>query len=170
MSKWIADEMDCPMPYSKPLLNALRAIYFSKAIWPSHIFPSLSTPTLILKMKSSKQRSLANPRQIMRMNLQGVEEVDKRELVEDSRKEEYILCVYDLWRKASTLSHRLYSRGEQDTNKFLGRKESKKTNHVESRLGKVKNTAKMNGLIWGLDKYFVIIPMLNCFIPSNSVC
>ena len=66
--EWIADEMDCPMPYSKPLLNALRAIYFSKAISPSHIFHSLSTPTLILKMKSSKQRSLANPRQIMRMN------------------------------------------------------------------------------------------------------
>ena len=64
----IADEMDCPMPTSKPLLNALRAIYFSKAIWPSHIFPSLSTLTLILKMKSSKQRSLANPRQIMRMS------------------------------------------------------------------------------------------------------
>ena len=55
--------------------------------------------------------------------------------------------MYDLWKKASTLSHRLYSRGEQDTNKFLGRKESKKTNHVESRLDKVKNTAKMNGLI-----------------------
>ena len=30
--EWIADEMDCLMPYSKPLLNALRAIYFSKAI------------------------------------------------------------------------------------------------------------------------------------------
>ena len=30
--EWIVDEMDCPMPYSKPLLNALRAIYFSKAI------------------------------------------------------------------------------------------------------------------------------------------
>ena len=28
----IADEMDCPMPTSKLLLNALRAIYFSKAI------------------------------------------------------------------------------------------------------------------------------------------
>ena len=81
------------------------------------------------------------------MNLQGVEGVDKCELVEENQKEEYILYVYDLWRKASTLSHRLYSRGEQDTNKFLGRKESKKTNHVESQLGKVKNTAKMNGLI-----------------------
>ena len=79
--------------------------------------------------------------------LQGVEGVDKCELVEESQKEEYILYVYDLWRKASTLSHRLYSCGEQDTNKFLGRKESKKTNHVESRLGNVKNTAKMNGLI-----------------------
>ena len=145
--EWIVDEMDCPMPTSKPLLNAFRAIYFSKAISPSHIFLSLSTLTLILKMKSSKQRSLANPRQIMRMNLQGVEGVDKSELVEESQKEEYTLCVYDLWKKASTLSHRLYSCGEQDTNKFLGRKESKKTNYVESRLGKVKNTAKMNGFI-----------------------
>ena len=79
--------------------------------------------------------------------LQGVEGVDKCELVEESQKEEYTLYMYDLWRKASTLSHRLYSRGEQDTNKFLGRKESKKTNHVESRLDKVKNTAKMNGVI-----------------------
>ena len=79
--------------------------------------------------------------------LEGVEGVDKCELVEESQKEEYILYVYDLWKKASTLSHRLYSRGEQDINKFIGRKESKKTNHVESRLGKVKNTAKMNGLI-----------------------
>ena len=79
--------------------------------------------------------------------LQGVEGVVKSELVEESQKEEYILYVYDLWRKASTLSHRLYSRGEQDTIIFLERKESKKTNHVESRLGKVKNTAKMNGHI-----------------------
>ena len=71
----------------------------------------------------------------------------KGELVEESQKEEYTLYVYDLWKKASTLSHRLYSRGEQDTNKFIGRKESKKTNRVESRLSKVKNTAKMNGLI-----------------------
>ena len=62
-------------------------------------------------------------------------------------KRRNIPCVYDLWRKAFTLSHRLYSRGEQDTIMFLGRKESKKTNHVESRLDKVKNTAKMNGLI-----------------------
>ena len=79
--------------------------------------------------------------------LQGVEGVVKSELVEESQKEEYTLYVCDLWRKASTLSHRLYSCGEQDTIMFLGRKESKKTNHVESRLGKVKNTAKMNGLI-----------------------
>ena len=41
--------------------------------------------------------------------LQGVEGVDKCELVEDSQKEEYTLYVYDLWKKASTLSHRLYS-------------------------------------------------------------
>ena len=79
--------------------------------------------------------------------LQGLNGKKKSELVEESQKEEYALYVYDLWKKASTLTHRLYSRGEQDTNKFLGRKESNKTNHVESRLGKVKNTAKMNGLI-----------------------
>ena len=53
--------------------------------------------------------------------------------------------MYDLWKNATTLTHRLYSRGEQDTNKFLGRKELKKTKHA--RVGKVKNTAKMNGLI-----------------------
>ena len=79
--------------------------------------------------------------------LQGLNGMKKGELIEESVFENYISYVIDLWKKASTLSHRLYSRGEQDTNKFLGRKESKKTNHVESRLGKVKNTAKMNGLI-----------------------
>ena len=79
--------------------------------------------------------------------LQGLNGIKKSELVEESQKEEYALYVYDLWKKASTLSHRLYSCGEQDTIMFFGRKESKKTNHVESRLGKVKNTAKMNGLI-----------------------
>ena len=56
--------------------------------------------------------------------------IKKSELVEESQKEEYALNVYDLWKKASTLTHRLYSRGEQDTNKFLGRKESKKTKHA----------------------------------------
>ena len=79
--------------------------------------------------------------------LQGLNGKKKGELIEESKEEEYILYMINLWKKASTLSHRLYSCGEQDTNKFLGRKESKKTNHVESRLGKVKNTAKMNGLI-----------------------
>ena len=54
--------------------------------------------------------------------LQGVEGVDKSELVEENQKEEYTLYVYDLWRKAFTLSHRLYSRGEQDTIMFLERK------------------------------------------------
>ena len=44
------------------------------------------------------------------------------ELVEESQKEEYALFVYDLWKKASTLTHRIYSRGEQDTNKFLEKK------------------------------------------------
>ena len=77
--------------------------------------------------------------------LQGLNGIKKSELVEESQKEEYALYVYDLWKNATTLTHRLYSRGEQDTNKFLGRKESKKTKHA--RVGKVKNTAKMNGLI-----------------------
>ena len=52
--------------------------------------------------------------------------------------------MYDLWKKATCLAHRDYSRGENSL-KFFGKKESKKTNHA--RLGKVKNTAKMNGLI-----------------------
>ena len=60
--------------------------------------------------------------------LQGVEGVDKCELVEESQKEEYALYVYDLWKNATTLTHRLYSRGEQDTNKFLGRKKGIKEN------------------------------------------
>ena len=55
--------------------------------------------------------------------LQGLEGVEKSELVEESQKEEYALYVYDLWKKASTLTHRLYSRGEQDTNKFLEKEE-----------------------------------------------
>ena len=38
----IADEMDCPMPLCKGLLNALQAIFFSQAIWPSHIFTAYS--------------------------------------------------------------------------------------------------------------------------------
>ena len=62
--------------------------------------------------------------------LQGLEGVERSELVEESQKEEYALYVYDLWKNATTLTHRLYSRGEQDTNKFLGRKESKKTKHA----------------------------------------
>ena len=54
--------------------------------------------------------------------LQGLEGVERSELVGESQKEEYALFVYDLWKKASTLTHRLYSRGEQDTNKFLEQK------------------------------------------------
>ena len=38
------------------------------AIWPSHVFTSLSIPTLTLKRISSKQRGRAYPRQIMRIN------------------------------------------------------------------------------------------------------
>ena len=74
--------------------------------------------------------------------LQGVEGMTKSELVEESQSEEYTSYVYDLWKKATCLAHRLYSRGEKETMMFLGRKESKKTKHA--RLGKVKNTAKMN--------------------------
>ena len=60
--------------------------------------------------------------------LQGLEGVDRSELVEESQNEEYALYVYDLWKKASTLTHRLYSRGEQDTNKFLEKKKGIKEN------------------------------------------
>ena len=70
--------------------------------------------------------------------LQGLEGVEKSELVEESQKEEYALYVYDLWKNASTLTHRLYSRGEQDTNKFLGRKKGikeDKTCLISSREG-----------------------------------
>ena len=61
--------------------------------------------------------------------LQGVEGMTKSELVEESQSEEYTSYVYDLWKKATCLAHRLYSRGENSL-KFLGRKESKKTKHV----------------------------------------
>ena len=62
--------------------------------------------------------------------LQGVEGMDYSELEEESRKEEYTSYVYDLWKKAACLAHRVYSREEKDSLKFLGRKESKKTKHV----------------------------------------
>ena len=62
--------------------------------------------------------------------LQGVEGMDKSELVEESQSEEYTSYVYDLWKKATCLTHRLYSRGEKDSLNFFGRKESKKTKHV----------------------------------------
>ena len=39
--------------------------------------------------------------------LQGLEGVDKSELVEESQKEEYALYVYDLWKNASTLPRNL---------------------------------------------------------------
>ena len=42
--------------------------------------------------------------------LQGLNGKKKSELVEESQKEEYALYVYDLWKNASTLAHRLYSR------------------------------------------------------------
>ena len=63
--------------------------------------------------------------------LQGLGGVDKSELVEESQKEEYALNVYDLWKKATTLTHRLYSRGERiQTNSLERSKESKKTKHA----------------------------------------
>ena len=80
--------------------------------------------------------------------LQGLNGKKKSELVEESQKEEYALYVYDLWKNASTLTHRLYSRGEQNPILFIGRKERiKEDKPALSRVGKVKNTAKMNGLI-----------------------
>ena len=62
--------------------------------------------------------------------LQGMDGMAKSELIEESQSEEYTSYVYDLWKKATCLTHRLYSRGEKDSLKFLGRKESKKTKHV----------------------------------------
>ena len=62
--------------------------------------------------------------------LQGMDRMAKSELIEESQSEEYTSYVYDLWKKATCLTHRLYSRGEKDSLKFLGRKESKKTKHV----------------------------------------
>ena len=56
--------------------------------------------------------------------------MDKSELIEESQSEEYTSYVYDLWKNATCLAHRLYSRGEKDSLKFLGRKESKKTKYV----------------------------------------
>ena len=56
--------------------------------------------------------------------------MDKSELIEESQSEEYTSYVYDLWKNATCLAHRLCSRGEKNSLKFLGRKESKKTKHV----------------------------------------
>ena len=61
--------------------------------------------------------------------LQGLKGRKKSELVEESRSEEYTSYVYDLWKKATCLTHRDYSRGENSL-KFFGRKESKKTKHA----------------------------------------
>ena len=54
--------------------------------------------------------------------------------------------MYDLWKNATNLTRRFYSRGEKDTNIFLKGEESMKTKHAKSRLGKVRNTMKMNDL------------------------
>ena len=62
--------------------------------------------------------------------LQGLKGRKKSELIEESQSEEYTSYVYDLWKKATCLTHRLYSHGEKDSLKFLGRKESKKTKHA----------------------------------------
>ena len=47
--------------------------------------------------------------------LQGVEGMTKSELIEESQSEEYTSYVYDLWKKATCLAHRLNSRGEKDS-------------------------------------------------------
>ena len=62
--------------------------------------------------------------------LQGMDRMAKSELIEESQSEEYTSYVYDLWKKATCLAHRPYSRGEKNSLKFFGRKESKKTKHV----------------------------------------
>ena len=54
--------------------------------------------------------------------LQGVEGMDYSELEEESRKEEYTSYVYDLWKKATCLAHRVYSRGEKDSLNFFWKK------------------------------------------------
>ena len=70
--------------------------------------------------------------------LQGLNGKKKSKLVEESQKEEYALYVYDLWKNTTTLTHRLYSRGEQDTNKSLEKKKGireDKTCIISSREG-----------------------------------
>ena len=57
--------------------------------------------------------------------LQGVEGVDKSELVEESQKDEYTLYVIDLWKKTIYLTHRLYFHGEKNTIRFLLKEEMK---------------------------------------------
>ena len=52
--------------------------------------------------------------------LQGIEGVDKSKLIDESREENYTSYVYDLWKKATSLAHRVYSHGEKDTMMFLG--------------------------------------------------
>ena len=55
----MADDIKYPMPFSKELLSALKAIYFAKAIWSSHDFtldslkPVKETRTTKLTMKDS---------------------------------------------------------------------------------------------------------------------
>ena len=67
--------------------------------------------------------------------LQGLNRMKKGELIEEStEEEEYSLYVIDLWKKTTCLTHRLYSHGKKNTIKFL----LKDTNHVESRLDKLK--------------------------------
>ena len=46
---------------------------------------------------------------------QGLNEMKKGELIEESQKEEYTLYVIDLWKKTICLTYRLYSNGEKNT-------------------------------------------------------
>ena len=55
--------------------------------------------------------------------LQGLNGMMKGELIEESKEDEYILYVIDLWKKTICLTHRRYSHGEKNTIKFLLKKE-----------------------------------------------
>ena len=56
----IADEMDCPMPFCRDLLNALQAIYFNKAIWPSHMFTVYSYSDIEDAIINAKKACICN--------------------------------------------------------------------------------------------------------------
>ena len=68
---------------------------------------------------------------------------DWKELTRKSSSKRFKSYVYDLWSKATCLAGRVYSRGETESNRFMGKRLSKKTKSAHT--GKVKSTGKMNG-------------------------